>query len=38
MGSKHRVKRFRIDIEKISSVKADEIQDPVVSYKVNGVN
>ncbi len=34
MGSKHNVKRFRIDIEKISPLKPEEITDPVVAYKI----
>jgi len=34
MGSKHNVKRFRIDIEKIILLKTEEITDLVVAYKI----
>ncbi len=34
MGSKHNVKRFRIDIENITPIKDEEITDLVVAYKI----
>ena len=34
MGSKHGVKRFRIDIDKIIPLKTEEITDLVVAYKI----
>ena len=34
MGSKHNVKRFRIDIEKLVPIKDDEITDQVIAYKI----
>lgn len=36
MGSRHRVKRKMIKIEDITELKDDEIEDPVVKYRVEG--
>ena len=36
IGSKHGVKRTQVNIDKITPVKNEEIEDPVVQYKVKG--
>ncbi len=35
MGSKHGVKRFRIDIDKIVPLKQEDITDSVIAYKTS---
>ena len=35
IGSKHKVKRYDIDIDKVQELKPDEITDSVTSFKVS---
>ena len=34
MGSKHGVKRFRIEIKDIKPLKPEEVTDPVITHKI----
>ena len=36
MGSRHKVKRWQINVNEISEIEADKIENPVVKYKVTG--
>ena len=36
LGSRHKVKRWEISIESIEEVADDDIESPVVKYKVTG--
>ena len=35
LGSKHKVKRYDISIDKVEELKPDEISDSVISFKVS---
>ena len=34
LGSKHKVKRYDITIDKVEELKPDDVADPAVSYKL----
>ena len=36
MGSRHKVKRWQITVSEISEISAEQIENPVVKYKVTG--
>jgi len=36
MGSRHKVKRWQITVNEISEISNDQIENPVVKYKVTG--
>lgn len=35
-GSRHKVKRWQINVDKVEALADDQIEDPVVKYKVTG--
>jgi len=37
LGSKHKVKRYDIDIDKVKEIKPEEISDTIVAFKVGGI-
>ena len=34
LGSKHKVKRYDITIDKVTELKPEEVQDPAISFKL----
>lgn len=37
LGSKHKVKRYDIKIDKVKEIKTEEISDSIVAFKVGGM-